>query len=266
MSSRGLWGLFFAKCYRENSQARYSFSWFTSLSALRCFSCFNSAEIDAPSRYESKQCNRRNKAILWAFLKWRTFSYKLCYCNTCCRVCTVHSWIHQEALWCCEDDCKAHCLPLCKLVPIYCLLMSVKSNITSHLQLIKQNSDQWHEQIWKLPSFWQINCQCASTSNLLKGSELWTDLFFSRPPSFYTPFFLPLALTTILSVYSPPVMNSQISNGPIAQPADQSALTGSEQFLSAKPCLHGSSSFIRIPLRGGKKAVSVYSVFQLIKG
>lgn len=44
-----------------------------------------------------------------------------------------------------------------------------------------------------------------------------------------------------------------------------SALTRSKQFLSTKPCQHGSSSFIHIPLGEGEKAVNVYSVVQLIK-
>lgn len=74
----------------------------------------------------------------------------------------------------------------------------------------------------------------------------------SSLPSFYTPFSLSLITPFSLSI-STPVINSRISNGPIAQPADQTALTGSEQFPSPKPCLHGSSSFIHIPLGDQKK-------------
>lgn len=52
-------------------------------------------------------------------------------------------------------------------------------------------------------------------------------------------------------------------NGPIAQPADQTALTGGEQFLSTKPCLHSARSLIHIALWERKKAV--YSVLQLVE-
>lgn len=52
----------------------------------------------------------------------------------------------------------------------------------------------------------------------------------------------------------------------MAQLQKLTALTAGKQFLPTKPCLHSSGSFIHNPPWGrAERAVSVYSVFQLIK-
>lgn len=111
------------------------------------------------------------------------------------------------------------------------------------LILSQNNLDRFrsHLNLWE-----QINHNRKSNKGL-------SDVFLSSSISSYATY--PLSFITQVSSRG---INSKMLNGPLAQHADQTALTRNEQFLSTKPCLHGSSSFIQsYSPQGRKQAITL---------
>lgn len=88
----------------------------------------------------------------------------------------------------------------------------------------------------------RINCCCSSVSAVFYAFlSIRTSFYTTFPPSFITPW--------SLSVLTPRRCQMVQLHSLLIKLLQ----TGSEQFLAAKPCLHGTRSFIHIPLGEGKE-------------